>query len=329
MDRRYFLAMLSSTAAVLPLRVCAQQTKKVYRVAFVGPNGPQATMRELTITQGFMEGMRDLGYVEGDNVHYELRSAEGKVAERVGPITEELIANGVDLIVVLAAQLAKEMMHYAPHIPIVMGASIDPVGMGVVSSLARPGGNVTGFSNQVAPEIESKRLQLLKETAPTTSRVAYLAGKGDWDDNGEALKFAAKALGTTVFLVEHSLTGHAEAFLALENERPDALVVGSFTSLSVRRQAIYDFALQRRAPVIYPWREYVNTGGLMSYGVNLPDQYRRAAVYVDKILKGANPGELPIQLPTKFELVINLKAAKAIGLDIPAPVLAQAAEVIE
>jgi putative tryptophan/tyrosine transport system substrate-binding protein len=329
MDRRGFLAFLSSTAIVFPLRVRAQQSKKVYRVAFVGPNGPQATMRELTITQGFMEGMRDLGYVEGKNIHYELHSAEGKVAERMGPITEELIAKGVDLIVVTASPLAKEMMHYAPHTPIVMGASTDPVRLGVVSSLARPGGNVTGFSNQVAPEIEAKRLHLLKETAPTTTHVAYLAEKFEWDNNGEVLKLAARALGTTVFFVEHSLAGHAEAFQVLENERPDALVVGSWTSLYVRRQAIYDFAFQRRVPVIYPWREYVNAGGLMSYGINLPDQYRRAADYVDKILKGANPGELPIQLPTKFDLVLNLKAAKVIGLEIPPAVLAQAAEVIE
>jgi putative ABC transport system substrate-binding protein len=329
MDRRGFLTLLSSIAAVLPLRLRAQQSKKVYRVAFVGPNGPQATMRELTITQGFIEGMRDLGYIEGDNVQYELRSAEGKVTERVGPITDELIAKGVDLIVVLATPLAKEMMQRAPHVPIVMGASTDPVRLGVVSNLARPGGNVTGFSNQVAPEIEAKRLHLLKETAPTTTHVAYLAAKFEWDDNREVLKLAARALGTTVFFVEHSLSGHAEAFQVLENERPDALIVGSWTSLWVKRQAIYDFAFQRRAPVIYPWREYVNAGGLMSYGINLPDQYRRAADYVDKILKGANPGELPIQLPTKFDLVINLKAAKLIGIEIPAPVLAQAAEVIE
>jgi putative tryptophan/tyrosine transport system substrate-binding protein len=329
MDRRGFLALLSSIAAVFPLTPRAQQAKKVYCVAFVGPNGPQATMRELTITQGFLEGMRDLGYVEGDNIHYELRSAEGKVAERVGPITEELLAKGVDLIVVLATPLAKEMIHYAPHTPIVMGASIDPVRLGVVSSLARPGGNVTGFSNQVAPEIEAKRLHLLKETAPATRRVAYLAGREEWDGSGEALKLAAMALGTTVFLVEHTLTGHAGAFQALENERPDALVVGSFTSLSVKKQAIFEFANQWRLPVIYPWREYVDAGGLMSYGINLRDQYRRAADYVHKILKGANPAELPIQLPTRFEFVISLKAAKAIGLEIPAPILAQAADVIE
>jgi putative tryptophan/tyrosine transport system substrate-binding protein len=329
MDRRGFLALLSSSAAVFPLRVRAQQPKKVYRVAFVGPNGPQATMRELTITQGFLEGMRDLGYIEGENVQYELRSAEGKVAERLRSITEELIAKDVDLIVVLATPLAKEMMHYAPHVPIVMGASTDPVGMGVVSSLARPGGNVTGFSIQVAPEIEAKRLQLLKETAPTTSRVAYFAGKGEWDDNGEALKLAAKALGTIIVPVEHSLTGHAEAFQALENEHPDALIVGSFTSISVKKQAVFEFANQWRLPIIYPWREYIDAGGLMSYGVNLRDQYRRAADYVDKILKGANPGELPIQLPTNFELVINVKTAKAIGLQIPAQILAQAVEVIE
>jgi putative ABC transport system substrate-binding protein len=137
MDRRRFIAVLSSAGVVFPLRPRAQQAKKVYRVAFVGPNGPQATMRELTITQGFLEGIRDLGYIEGENVRYDLRSAEGKVAERVGPITEELIAKGVDLIVVLATPLAKEMMHYAPHTPIVMGASIDPVRLGVVSCAQR------------------------------------------------------------------------------------------------------------------------------------------------------------------------------------------------
>jgi putative ABC transport system substrate-binding protein len=149
MDRRGFIALLSSVGAVFPLRSRAQQAKKVYRVAFVGPNGPQATMRELTITQGFLEGMRDLGYLEGENIHYELRSAEGKVAERVGPITEELIAKGVDLIVVLASPLTKEMMHYAPHVPFVMAASTDPVGTGVVSSLARPGGTLRGFPTRL------------------------------------------------------------------------------------------------------------------------------------------------------------------------------------
>jgi putative tryptophan/tyrosine transport system substrate-binding protein len=136
-------------------------------------------------------------------------------------------------------------------------------------------------------------------------------------------------LGVTISLVEHSLAGHAEAFRQLEIAHPDALIVSDWTSLWVWRQAIFDFALQHRTPVIYPWREYVNAGGLMSYGVNLVDQHRRVACYVDKILKGADPGELPIQLPTNFELVINLKAGKAIGLEIPAPGLAQAAEVIE
>jgi putative ABC transport system substrate-binding protein len=330
MDRRRLIALLSSAGAVFPLRPRAQQANKVFRVALVGGNGPQPAMRELGITRAFMEGMRNLGYIEGHNIEYELRSADGKIAERAGPITDELIAKGVDLIVVLATPLAKEMMQRAPHVPILMAASIDPVRMGVVSSLARLGGNVTGFSNQVAPEIEAKRLHLLKETAPATSRVAYLGTKEEWDSgNGQSLQSAAQVLGLTVNLVEHSLTGHAEAFQALENGRPDALVVGSWTSLSVKRQAIYDFALQHRTPVIYPWREYVDAGGLMSYGINLRDQYRRAADYVDKILKGANPAELPIQLPTNFELVINLKTAKAIGLEIPAPILAQAAEVVE
>jgi putative ABC transport system substrate-binding protein len=277
-----------------------------------------------------MEGMRALGYVEGENIQYELRSTEGKVAERIGPMTAELIANGVDVIVVYADVLAKEMMRHTTKVPIVMAAGGDLIALGVVASLARPGGNVTGFSIYVAPEIDARRLQLMKETAPTTSRAVYLGTKSEWDSgNGKALQLAAEGLGINIILVEHSLAGHAEAFHIMENEHPDALIVGNWTSLWVRRQAIYDFAVQHRMPVIYPWREYVDRGGLMSYGVNLDDQYRRTADYVDKIIKGASPAELPIQLPTKFELVINLKTAKAIGLEIPAPVLAQAAEVID
>jgi putative ABC transport system substrate-binding protein len=214
--------------------------------------------------------------------------------------------------------------------PIVMAVSADPVADGIVSSLARPGGNVTGFSNQAGPELEAKRLQLLMEIAPTMLRVAHLATKKEWDDvQGKALQIAGQKLGITPYLVENSLANSMEAFRSLESEPPDAIVVSNSTSNWVTRQSIFDIALRRRIPVIYPFREFVDVGGLMSYGVNLPDQYRRAADYVDKVLKGANPGELPIQLPTKFELVINLKAAKAIGLEIPSPLLAQAAEVIE
>jgi putative ABC transport system substrate-binding protein len=330
MDRRCFIALLSGAAAVLPARGYAQPAKKVYRVAIVGANGPPDIKRELSITRAFLEGMRDLGYTEGENIEYELRSAEGKVAERAGPMTEEFIAKGVDVINVNASALAKEFMRHTTKIPIVMSAGGDLVAQGIVASLARPGGNVTGFSNFVGPEIEAKRVQLLKEIAPATRRIAYLGTKQIWDSgNGEALQSAALGLGSTIILVEHSLSAHAEAFQRLESEGPDALMISDWTSLWVKRQAIFDFALQHRTPVFYPWREYVDTGGLMSYGLNLVDQYRRSADYVDKILRGANPGELPIQLPTKFELVISLKIAKKIGLEIPAHILAQAAEVIE
>jgi len=330
MDRRCFICLLSSTTAALPSRSYAQLGKKVYRVAFVGANGPQTQIRELPITKAFMEGMRDLGYFEGDNIQYVLRSTEGKIAERTGPMVAEFIAMGVDLVLVASSVLAKEMMRYTITMPIVMAVSADPVADGIVSSLARPGGNVTGFSNQAGPELEAKRLQMLKEIAPTMVRVAHLATKKEWDDvQGKALQIAGQKLGMTLYLVENSLTNSTEAFRSLESEPPDAFVVSNSTSNWVTRQSIFDIALRRRIPVIYPWREFVDVGGLMSYGVNLPDQYRRAADYVDKILKGANSGELPIQLPTKFELVINLKAAKAIGIEIPSPVLAQAAEVIE
>jgi putative ABC transport system substrate-binding protein len=329
MDRRRFIALMSSsTAVVLPPRAYAQPAKRIHRVAIVGANGPQAGVREAA--QAFLGGMRDLGYSEGENIEYEFRSAEGKVAERTGPITEELVAKGVDVIVVYAASSARELMRHTTKVPIVMAAGGDLVAQGIVANLVRPGGNVTGFSNYVAPEIEAKRVQLLKDTAPATRRVAYLGTKQEWDGGiGQALQSAGRGLAVGVFFIEHSLPDHAEAFQRLEDEGPDALAVSNWTSLWVKRQAIFDFALQRRTPVIYPWREYVDAGGLMSYGVNLPDQHRRSADYVDKILKGAHPGDLPIQLPTKFELVINLKAAKAIGLEIPAPVLAQAVEAIE
>lgn len=330
MHRRRFIGLLSSTAAVLPHRAYAQRAKKVYRVGMTGVIAPAETMRQLTITQAFLGGMRDLGYVEGENIEYIFRSAEGKVAERAGPITEEFIANGVDVITVNAGPMAKEIMRHTTKVPIVMMAGGDLVAQGIVESLARPGGNVTGFSNYVAPEIEAKRLQLLKDIAPVMRRVAYLGTKQIWDGgNRQALQSAAQGLGVTVSFIEHTLASHAEAFQLLENEHPDALIISDWTTLWGKRQAIFDFALQHRVPAIYPWKEYVDAGGLMSYGLNLMDQYRRSANYVDKILKGADPGELPIQLPTKFELVISRKIANAIGLEIPAPMLAQAAEVIE
>ena len=325
MHRRRFMGLLGCTAAVLSNKSNAQTPKKIYRVALVGANGP-ATREG---AQPILDGMRDLGYTEGEDIAYELCSAEGKIAERAGPMTEEFIAKGVDVIVVNASASAKEFMRHTRKIPIVMSAGGDLVAQGIVASLARPGGNVTGFSNYVAPEIDAKRVQFLKETAPATRRVAYLGTKQEWNSgNGQALQ-AAQGLGLTIVLVEHSLANHAEAFQQLANEHPDALIVSNWTSLWVRRQAIFDFTIQHRAPAIYPWREYVDAGGLMSYGVDLKDQHRRAAGYIDKILKGANPGELPIQLPTKFDLVINLKAAKAIGLKIPSPMLAQATEVLE
>ena len=327
MKRREFLVLLGVGA--LPVVTHAQPAKKVYRVALVGGNGPQSTMRELGLSQALMGGMRDLGYVEGENIEFEFHSADGRIAERSGPIVQELVARGVDVIVVAAALLAKEMIRHTTTVPIVMGAGQDLMAMGVVSSLSRPGGNVTGFSIQAGPEIEAKRLQFLKEAAPRVSTVIYLGAKSDWETHGEALQSAAQRLGITISYVEHSLAGHGEALHALEDAHPDALVISAFTSLWVKRPAIFDFALQHRMPGNYPFREFVETGGLMSYGVNLFDQWRRTASYVDKILKGADPGVLPIQLPTNFELVINLKTAKAIGLEIPAPLLAQAAEVIE
>jgi putative ABC transport system substrate-binding protein len=265
MDRRRIIGLLIGTTAVLPSRSYAQPAKKVYCVAIVGANGPPDIKRELSITRAFLEGMRGLGYIEGENIEYEFRSAEGKVAERAGPMIEEFIAKGVDVINVNASFLAKEFIRHTTKIPIVMSAGGDLVSQGIVASLARPGGNVTGFSNHVGPEIDAKRLQFLKEVAPPTRLVAYLGTKLEWDSGiGQALQSAAQGFGSTIILVEHSLAGHAEAFRVLENERPDALIISQWTSLWVRRQDIIDFGLRRRTPVIYPWGEYVDAGGLMS-----------------------------------------------------------------
>jgi ABC-type uncharacterized transport system substrate-binding protein len=328
--RREFIAIVSA-GLVLPMITRAQQPTRVYRVGFVSSigtayiyplNDPRAG-----VIRPFAEGLRELGYVEGQNLVLLRRSAEGVVG-RGTDIASVLIREGVDVIVVTTVVLAKEMMGATTTVPIVMAAGGDPIRTGVAANLARPGGNVTGFTIIPGPEFHAKRLQYLKDTIPNTSRVAYLATRGEWDDTtGKAIRFAAMGLGVTLTHAEHTLTNYTDAFALMAKERPDALVVSA--NPAANPKAIIDFASEHRMPAIYPWRQYVLDGGLMSYGIDLQDQYHRSAGYVDRILKGENPAELPIQQPTKFELVVNLKTAKAIGVEIPAPVLAQAAEVIE
>jgi putative ABC transport system substrate-binding protein len=200
----------------------------------------------------------------------------------------------------------------------------------LAQSLARPGGNVTGLTSDVGPEIQGKRLELLKGAVPRVSRVAFLGTKKWWDVSYEtSIKAGAQALGLTVFLAEHTPTEYTGAFTLIRRERPDALFVAPSSENYARRRLIVDFATRNRLPNIHAFRESVEVGGLMSYGANVADLFRRAATYVDKILKGAKPADLPVEQPTKFELVINLKAAKALGLTIPPSVLGRADEVLQ
>jgi putative ABC transport system substrate-binding protein len=332
LDRRRFIA-LGCCALGVPTPSTAQvaASKRIYRVGFVSSIGtphlyPLSDPRS-GIIRPFADGMRELGYVDGENLMLMRRSAEGALGKG-GEIATALIHDGAEVIVVVSTTLAKEMMTVTMTVPIVMAASVDAVGKGVAETLARPGKNVTGFDIQPGPEFESKRLQLLKETVPGLSRIAFLGTKEDWvSSNAVAARSAATQLGLGMFHAGYTQANFADAFELIARNRPQAVIVS--TQPASNFSGIIEFALQQKMPTIYPWRQYVESGGLMSFGADLLDQYRRAAGYVDRILKGEKPADLPIQQPTKFEFVINLKTAKAIGLEMPAPILAQATEVIE
>ena len=334
MRRREFIMGLGGVAAGWSRPICAQQsTGKVYRVGLIFTTTPVSEMAgPRPIHPGFrafVQTLRELGYVEGQNLVMEGRSAEGRY-ERFGEIVAELVGRKVDVIVTTGNEMPREARRVTDTVPIVMVNSIDPVGNGVAASLARPGGNVTGFTVHAGPEIEAKRLQLLKEAVPEATRVAFLGLKGDWDGlQGTNVRAAAHVLGVTLIHAEHSPTHYADAFALITRDRPHALFVARHPANYANRQLIADFATERRIPGIYHFREITEAGGLMSYGVSVSDLFRRAAGYVDRILKGEKPGDLPIEQPTKFELVINLKAAKTLGLTIPPALLISADEVIE
>ncbi len=327
------LPALALTLLAAPLAAQAQQAGKVYRVALIltttpvsemaGPEPIHAPFR------AFVHRLRELGYVEGRNLVLERRSAEGRF-ERFGDIIRELVRLRVDVIVTVTNPAAQAAKAVTTTVPIVMASSTDPVGAGLVGSLARPGGNITGLTYSVDAEIEGKRLDLLKEALPRISRVAYLGLKGEWDSAyGESVRAAARALGLTLLLAEHTPNDFTSAFRRIERDRPDALFVGASPPAFQHRKLIVDFATRNRLPSTHSYSEAVELGGLMAYGTNAPDLFRRAADYVDRILKGARPADLPVERPTKFELVINLKTAKALGLTIPPSVLARADEVIQ
>jgi putative ABC transport system substrate-binding protein len=328
-DRRTFLASTGAVFLAAPLAAEAQQAAKVARIGFL-VTSLAASPRW---TESFHQGLRDLGYVEGRNVVIEYRDAEGK-ADRLPALAAELVALKVDVIVASGTPAALATKQATSTLPIVFTAVADPVTSRLVTSLAQPGGNVTGLS-VLAPELVGKCLEQLKQAVPGVSRVAVLwqpGGVGDRTER-EMLKeaeVAARALGMRLQFVEaRGPEDFDRAFSEMTRARAGALAVLTSSMLFGERRRLVDLAAKNRLPAVYPWREGVDAGGLMAYGPDLADLLRRAATYVDKILKGAKPADLPVEQPTKFELVINLKTAKALGLMIPQSLLGRADEVIQ
>jgi len=328
MKRREFITLLGGAVAAWPLAVRAQQPAgRVYRIGWLstGSRGQQ-----LHLIKAFEEGLRNLGYRVGENVVIEYRFADGEM-ERLPALAAELVRLGVDVIVAGNISTGAAMKATAT-IPIVMTNSVDPIGTGLVASLARPGGNVTGFAQDTGGELNGKRLELLKEILPSLLRVGILWNP-DFASNRSRLtsiKEAARTLGLMLVEVEaRGLDGLEESFATMVRERAQGFVVLSDSVLFNYRGKVGAMAVRNRLPAISVGREYAEAGLLLTYGVDFRDQFRRSAVFVDKIFKGAKPADLPVELPTKFELVINLKTAKALGLDVPPTLLARADEVIE
>ena len=329
MHRRAFISTLAGGLLAAPLAAEAQQAAKVARIGYLSPN----LAADPIVQEAFGQGLRDLGYVEGRNLVIEYRDAEGKL-ERLPALAAELVALKVDVIVVPTSTLAALAAKQATRtLPIVFIGTADPVASGLVMSLARPGGNVTGLSN-LAPELVAKWLELLKQAVSGVSRVAALWQPGILGERTEKdmltrAEVAAQALGVRLQIVEaRGLENFDRAFSDMTRARADALTVLPSSMFNNERRRLVDLAVKNRLPAVYQWRHFADAGGLMSYGPNRPEWYRRAAGYVDKILKGAKPADLPVEQPTKFELVINLKTAKALGLTIPPSLLSRADEVI-
>jgi putative tryptophan/tyrosine transport system substrate-binding protein len=323
------LSILALTLGLIasPLATEAQQTGRIYRIGFLG-NSTAAL--EANLVGPFRERLRDLDYIEGSNCQIVYRWAEGKY-ERFPALIAELIGLQVDVIVTAGTPAALAVKKATTSIPLVMVAVGDPVGTGLAASLSRPGGNATGLSS-IAPDMEGKRLELLRELLPKVSHIAVLWNPANLFHVGSSkeARHAAQVMRIRLqFFAARSTEELADAFVAIVKDRPQALVVFADRVFLHNRARIMDFALQTHLPTAVTHQELVDSGGLMSFGANYPDMHRRAAMYVDKILKGAKPGDLPIEQPTRFELVINLKTAKALGLTIPASLLLRADRVIE
>jgi putative ABC transport system substrate-binding protein len=327
MRRRTFMTGVIGAVLAAPLAAEAQPAGKVARIGFLFGSSPSAAHG---LVNAFQQGLREVGYVEGQNITIEYRWAEGRF-ERFADFAAEFVRLKCDIIMAGSAHAAIAAKHATATTPIIVVGVGEVVETGLVTSLARPGGNITGSTLMFA-ELSTKRLELLKQVVPRIAVVAVLWNAGtpakaiDWRET----QVAARVLGMTLQSREVSdPNGFDRAFTAMTRERPDALIVLGDPLMFLERERIAEFAARRRLPAMYDHRAYAEAGGLIAYGSDLREWYRRAALYVDKILKGERPGDLPIEQPTKFELVINLKTAKALGLTIPPSLLLRADQVIE
>src|SRR5262245_20185496 len=328
MRRREFITLLGGAAAI-PVAARAQQPEKISRVAFLA-NDPNIPAQPAG--RAFLDGLRESGFIEGKNVIIERRFAEGRI-EQYAALVSELINWGPDVIVTGANDATLAAKRATSQIPIVMMNVYDPVGQGLVPSLARPGGNITGVVQDESAEIAARRLQFLKDAVPNISRVIVLINMDvpyatvEW----KALERASQSLRLALQAIAvHRVSDYADAFDNMTKERPDAVFIPISAPLHfTNRRLIVELAAKRRLPTISNFREATEVGGLMSYGSVRTDRFRRAGTYVGKVLKGAKPDDLPIEQPTKFELVINLKTARSLGLEIPRELLVVADEVIE
>jgi putative ABC transport system substrate-binding protein len=328
MDRRAFITLVGGSILGGPVAAEAQPLPKVAKIGLLTPSSPDGSGH---LVEAFRQGFRQLGYIEGQTFVLQARYGDGK-SERLADLARELVRWKADVIVTSTDVATAAVRRQTRTMPIVMALSTDPVGTGFVASLARPGGNVTGLSN-ITAELGGKRLELLKEAVPGLARVAFLWNP---DVRGAVLDYKeteerARSLRLELRSLEvYTAEDLDRAFVTLTGDHVQAFVVAAANLVMfARRSAIAQFAQSNRLASMYAAREYVDAGGLISYGANVSDMFRRAATYVDKILKGAKPADLPVEQPTKFELVINLKTAKAIGLTIPPAVLGRADQVVD